>query len=70
MPESCEAIIDSLIEQRHSKGMTQKELAEAACLPQPAIARLESKKNTPKLDTLLKVAAALGCSLELVPATE
>ena len=47
-----------------------KELAAAASLTQSVIARLESKKATPQLDTLLKVTAALGCSLEIVPATE
>lgn len=70
MPEKCAAIIDRLIEQRHNKGMTQKDLAQAASLTQSVIARLESKKATPQLDTLLKVAAALGCELAIVPAAE
>lgn len=68
MSESCPLIIDSLIEQRRSKGMTQKELADASCLTQSVIARLESKKVTPQLDTLLKVASALGCDVAIVPA--
>ncbi len=68
MPESCSRIIDSLIKQRHNKGMTQKELAKASCLTQSVIARLESKKATPQLDTLLKVASALGCDITIVPA--
>ena len=67
MPERCANLIDLLIEQRHSLGMTQKDLAKAACLTQSVIARLESKKATPQLDTLLKVAGALGCDLALVP---
>lgn len=67
MPENCTAIIDRLIEERRSKGMTQQELANAARLTQSVIARLESKKATPQLDTLLKVAAALDCGLEVVP---
>lgn len=67
MPENCTAIIDRLIEERRSKGMTQQELATAASLTQSVIARLESKKATPQLDTLLKVAAALDCGLEVVP---
>ena len=69
MPENCAYIIDLLIEQRHNQGMTQKELAQAACLTQSVIARLESKKAMPQLDTLLKVAAALGCDLAVVPAS-
>ncbi len=67
VPENCANIIDLLIEQRHRRGMTQKELANAANLTQPVIARLESKKTMPQLDTLLKVAAALGCDFILVP---
>ena len=66
MSERCAAIIDGLIERRHDQGMTQKELAEAASLTQSVIARLESKKATPQLDTLLKVADALACDLKIV----
>lgn len=67
MPEKCYNIIDSLIEQRHRRGMTQRDLAEAAGFTQSVIARFESKKAVPQLDTLLKVAAALGCDLAIVP---
>lgn len=67
MPDKCIAIIDELIDLRKAKGLTQKELAKAANLTQSVIARLESKKATPQLDTLLKVAAALDCNLEVVP---
>lgn len=69
MPERCVAIINELIELRKEKGLTQRELAKAANLTQPAIARLESKAATPQLDTLLKVAAALGYNLALVQIT-
>ncbi len=70
MPDMCVSIIDKLIHLRKEKGLTQRELAKAANLAQPAIARLESKSTTPKLDTLLKVAAALGCNLEVVPVSQ
>lgn len=71
MPDSCAEIIDRLIERRQMLNLTQKQLADAAGLAQSGVARLESKKNVPQLDTLLKVAAALGCDLQLVPnATE
>lgn len=68
MSEGCANIIDLLIEQRHNRGMTQKELAKAACLTQSVIARLESKKAIPQLDTLIKVASALGCDIAVIPA--
>ena len=66
MPDSCIAIIDKLVALRKEKGLTQRELAKASNLTQHAIARLESKSAIPQLDTLLKVADALGCSLALV----
>ena len=66
MPDACIAIIDRLTEERHKKGMTQKELANASGLTQSVIARFESKKTTPQLDTLLKVAYALDCDLKIV----
>lgn len=67
VPECCVSIIDELIKQRKLKGMTQQDLAQAAHLTQSVIARMESKKVIPQLDTLLKVVSALGCHLEIVP---
>ena len=70
MSDSCTAIIDQLIAERHRQGKTEKQLAQDAQLTQSVIARLESKKATPQLDTRLKVAAALGCDLAVVPAAQ
>lgn len=67
MSDSCTLIIDQLIAERHRQGKTQKQLAEDAKLTQSVIARMESKKAIPQLDTLLKVATALGCILEVIP---
>lgn len=66
MTDKCAAIIDSLIVQRKEKGMTQNDLAKATDLTQSVIARLESKKATPQLDTLVKVIDALDCDLKIV----
>ena len=63
MSEDCTSIIDTLIEARRLRHMTQAELAAAAGLTQSMIARLESKKTIPQLDTLLKVTEALHCTL-------
>lgn len=68
MSERCAAIIDTLIKRRYEQDMTQKELAEAASLTKSVIAMLESKKAVPQLDTLIKVADALGCDLKIVEA--
>lgn len=48
----------------------QKELAELSGVKQPAIARIESLKSTPQLDTLLKVLAPLGYTLSITPIKE
>lgn len=67
MSEMSSTLIDRIIELRKESGMTQKELAEAANLAQPAIARIESKTATPQLDTLLKILAPMGQTLAVVP---
>ncbi len=67
MSEMCSTLIDRIIELRKESGMTQKELAEAANLAQPAIARIENKTATPQIDTLLKILGPLGKTLAVVP---
>jgi transcriptional regulator with XRE-family HTH domain len=65
--DECTAIIDRLIEERRRKGISQRQLARNAQLPQSVVARLETKKVTPQLDTLIKVANALECNLTIIP---
>ena len=64
------ALIGRLVEAREAKGLTQKELAERAGLKQSAVARLESMKATPQIDTLFKVLKPLGYTLAIVPDKE
>ncbi len=63
-------LIGKLIEVRETKGLSQKELADLAGLKQPAIARIESMKTTPQIDTLFKILQPLGYTLAVVPADE
>jgi DNA-binding XRE family transcriptional regulator len=60
-------LIGKLIEARESKGLTQAKLAEAAGIKQSAVARLESLKVTPQIDTLFKVLTPMGYKLAIVP---
>lgn len=62
--------IGKLIEARESKGLTQKQLAEAAGIKQSAIARLEGMKVTPQIDTLFKLLTPMGYKLTIVPQDE
>lgn len=61
------ALIGKLIEAREAKGLSQRELAEISGVKQPAIARLESMRSTPQIDTLFKVLSPLGYTLTIVP---
>lgn len=61
------ALIGKMIEAREAKGLSQRDLAELSGVKQPAIARIESMKSTPQIDTLLKVLVPLGYTLEIVP---
>ena len=59
--------IGKMIEAREKKGLSQRELAEISGVKQPAIARLESMKATPQIDTLFKVLNPLGYTISIVP---
>ena len=61
------SLIGKMIEAREEKGLSQRELAEISGVKQPAIARLESMKTTPQIDTLFKVLHPLGYTIEIVP---
>lgn len=60
-------LIGKMIEAREKQGLTQRDLAKISGVKQPAIARIESLRFTPQLDTILKVLIPLGYSLEIIP---
>lgn len=64
------ALIGKLIEAREERGLSQRELAEISGVKQPAIARLESMRSIPQIDTLFKVLSPLGYTLSIVPKTD
>ena len=63
-------LIGKLIEARETYGFTQAQLAAAAGIKQSAIARMESLKATPQIDTLFKVLTPMGYKLAIVPNEE
>lgn len=59
-------IVSAMIDKRTALGISQRDLAQLCGLPQSSIARIESGRTTPKLDTLLKIIHPLGLKLKLV----
>ena len=59
------AFLNKLINTRKQKNITQKKLAEKLNVPQSAISRFESKANSPRLDTVLEIAEALGVTIDI-----
>lgn len=66
--ESIAAIVGALIEQRNALGISQRELAAMCGIPQSSVARIESFKTVPNLDTLLKIMHPLGLKLSVAVA--
>ncbi|MFI3207383.1 MAG: helix-turn-helix transcriptional regulator [Clostridia bacterium] len=63
-------LIGKVVEAREKQGLSQRDLAEICGMKQPAIARLESMRSTPQIDTLFKVLGHLGYTLSIVPLNE
>ena len=51
---------------RNNKKLTQKAVAKRSGMPQSVIARMESGEHSVSLDTLNKIATALGKEVQLV----
>lgn len=58
-------IIKELVEERHRKGMTQKDVADITGLLPSNIARFEAGTRIPTLIVLQKYASAVGKKIEL-----
>jgi transcriptional regulator with XRE-family HTH domain len=56
---------ERIAQERVRRLLSQRELAELTGTTQSAVARLEGGSRAPRLDTLLRVANALDCALEL-----
>lgn len=61
--ESIAKIIGAMVERRNVLGISQRELAKSSGLSQSSVARIESLKITPNIDTLIKMFKQLGLEL-------
>ncbi len=62
--EKTIAIINKIVKARESLGLTQRELAKKCGIKQPALARIETFKVVPQINTLIKIAQAVGVNIE------
>ncbi len=61
--EELASIVGAIIEKRNELGLSQRQLAEICGIPQSSVARIETLKTTPNLDTLIKIMQPLGLKL-------
>ncbi len=57
-------LIEELANLRHEKQLTQRELCDIINFKQPVLAKIEKRKNSPQLSTLLKILDALDYHIE------
>ncbi len=61
--EAVARIVGAMIERRHKLNLSQRDLAEICGIPHSSVARIESGKVIPNLNTLLKVFRYLDLNL-------
>lgn len=64
--EMVNEIIIQLITRRLELDMSQRALAEKTGIKQPMIARIEKFESIPRIDTLVKIAYALGLTISFI----
>jgi transcriptional regulator with XRE-family HTH domain len=55
---------------RRRARLTQRQLADLSRVAQPVIARIESGRSMPRVDTLARLISACGMSVEIRPAPD
>lgn len=63
-------LIEATIKARNKSNLTQRQLSKKSGIKQPAIARIESRVCSPRVDTLLKMLYSIGYTLKVVPINE
>ncbi len=60
-------LIKTMVTIREEQGLSQAELAKMCNVKQPMIARMEKNVHSPQIDSLLRILAPLGYTLQIVP---
>ena len=65
--ETISTIVTAMIQQRKNLGLSQRDLAKLCDMPQSSVARIESGKIVPKLDTIVRLLKQLDLKLTVSP---
>ena len=60
-------LLKEIIEVRHEKNMTQKDIESLTGIKQPMLTRIERGTSDPQISTLLKLLVPMGKKLAIVP---
>lgn len=58
-------LLQKIIQRRKELGISQQKLADMISLPQSTIARIEAEIVSPRLETIILIANALGISIDI-----
>lgn len=58
-------LVVQIVKRRKSLGLTQSQVAELAGITQAQVGRLETSSTIPSIETVMKVAIALGMTVNL-----
>ena len=64
--EEMADIVSKICKKREAMGITQRELAKLCNIPQSTVARIETYKTSPTLETLIKITRELGLKIALL----
>ena len=60
-----QSVVEQYVRCRKTQGITQEELAKMAGVPRSNITRFESGNYNPSLEMMVRIAAALGMTLQV-----
>ena len=60
-------IIKATVEARKKSNLSQRDLSKISGIKQPAIARIESLRGSPRIATIMTILNSMGYTLKVVP---
>ncbi|WP_332643281.1 helix-turn-helix domain-containing protein [Aeromicrobium sp.] len=59
------ALVDALVDCRHARGLSQREVAERMGVKQPTVSGFENEGSDPRLSTIQRYARAVDCRVKI-----